>query len=288
MKRNRAIIWFVILVLTIIVIVSFSVVSFMQGDGLLHVYFLNVGQGDAIFIVTPDKQQILIDGGPNRTVLRELGDVMPFYDRTIDIVAITHPDSDHINGLIDVLDRYKVENIIGTGVECNTSQCDIWEKIIIEEEANINYAHAGYRVRLDNDIVLEVLHPFESMQGREAEDFNDTSLVMKLIYGDHSLLLTGDIEAPTERRMPFLIGGLDSDFIKLAHHGSNTSSTQEFLEAVSPEIAFIQAGENNRYNHPHEDVINRLAQLSIPYYRTDIDGRIELVLDGHNYLIKTK
>lgn len=273
-----------VLALLVILVAVFS--SIGKSDGRLHVYFLNVGQGDAIFVKTPANGQILIDGGPDDSVIRELGKVMPFYDRSIDMVILTHPDADHLNGLIEVLKRYDVEKIIETKIFCDTPNCQAWQRQKDEEKAEIITAYLGNKIISDDGLVFEILHPFENIEGKKISQKNNTSLILKMIYGGHSLLLTGDIERIVENKV--VLSGIDinSDFLKISHHGSKTSTTEDFLRAVSPLAAFINVGAKNRYGHPAREVTERLENFLIPYYRTDINGRIEFTSDGYNYNIK--
>lgn len=254
-------------------------------DGKVHVWFLDVGQGDAIFIETPSGQQILVDGGPDNSVVQELGKVMPFWDKTIDLVVMTHPDADHLNGLPEVLKRYEVESVLETGVECSTSQCESWRGLIKEKGIEKYIAKFGQTIDMGDGVQLFVFNPIESKEGESVSKKNNTSVVIKVVYGEQSLLLTGDIEGRVESKL--VLAGLDinSDFLKIAHHGSKTSSTREFLDAVSPAIAFISAGTKNRYGHPTQEVLNRLENDDIKYYRTDLSGTIELTLDNNNYSI---
>lgn len=271
--------------LVLLAILSFFISS---PDGRLHVYFLDVGQGDAIFIQTPGGRQLLIDGGPDRAILRRLGGVMPFYDRTIDLVVATHPDADHLAGLVEVLKKYKVENIFETGMACETTLCAEWERAKLAEKGWVNYANLGEEMALEDGVRLIILYPFEELRGQKLSARNNGGVVAKLVYGPQSLLLTGDIEAMVENKLVLAQINLKADFLKIAHHGSKTSTTEEFLKVVTPKAAFIEVGRNNRYGHPTAEVLNRLEKFQIPYYRTDTDGTIELVLDGEDYRIRKK
>lgn len=259
----------------------------------LEVIFFDVGQGDAAFIETPERQQILIDGGPNgQVILEKLGEEMPFWDRTIDLVVLTHPEKDHMAGLIEVLKKYKIENILWTGVVRDTAEYKEWVKLIKEEGANIVIARAGMRIlggstslqiwgRSDLDssrTLLELLYPFESLEGKAMKDSNDTSIVAKLVFGETSFLFTGDATKSVERQLLHQVEQLNSDVLKVGHHGSKTSTSREFVEAVSPEIAVISAGKNNSYGHPHQEVLDNLAGARI--MRTDLEGGIKLKSDG--------
>lgn len=276
------------LILTGLAIIALLLVVGTHGlaDGKLHVYFLDIGQGDAMLVKTGSGRQILIDGGPDETILRRLGEVMPFYDKSIDLVISTHPDADHVAGLVSVLEKYKVDKILETGMACSTAICRGWEEAKDLEEAEIVLAYRGQQVEADEETAFLVLHPFENQKGKVLSKRNNGGIVLKLRHGVQSVLLTGDIEKQIENKLVLAGLDLDSDFLKVAHHGSKTSTTENFLKAVSPLAAFIQVGGKNRYGHPTSEVLSRLENYGVKYYRTDTDGTKELVLDGKNYLIK--
>lgn len=253
-------------------------------DSFLRIYFLDVGQGDAIFIQAPGGNQVLIDGGPDSRVVQELSKIMPFYDRSIDLVILTHPHADHVDGLIEVLKRYEVGQILENHYPFDSPDYREWDEL--KTEAQVAQAVAGQVVDLGLGIKMFVIYPDQTNVGRPKNNPNDASVVLKLVYGRNSLLLSGDIEAPLERKLVLTDADLDSDFLKVAHHGSKTSTTEEFLEAVTPEAAFIEVGTDNRYGHPHRIVLDRLEKLGIKYYRTDINGTIKLILDGQNYFVE--
>lgn len=275
--------WSIFAIIAAAAILSFlAMPSNAKSDGLLHVYFLNVGQGDAIFIQAPNGNQVLVDGGPDSKVIQELAKVMPFHDRSIDLLVLTHPDADHITGLIEVLDRYEVEQILENPIKSNAAAYAKWNEL--KREALVTEAGLGQKVWLDDGIALWVLFPVGTTDQSKS---NNNSIVIKLVYGEVSLLLTGDIEAKVERELLARGINVDSDLLKVPHHGSKTSTTKEFLDAVTPETAFIQVGVKNRYGHPHPTVLDRLEDYGIKYYRNDIDGLIELVIDGLNYKINS-
>lgn len=260
----------------------------MAGSGGLEVTFFDVGQGDSIFIETPQNQQILIDGGPNETVLEKLGKEIFFWDRTIDLIVLTHPEKDHMAGLIEVLKRYKVENILWTGVVRDTAEYREWQRLVKEEGANIYIASSGLRIyggptsRGRYDLV--VLHPFESLEGKELKDSNNTSIVVRLVFGETSFLFTGDAYQSAERELIKKGAEIDTDVLKVAHHGSKTSSAEEFIEAVSPEIAVISVGQDNKYGHPHPEVLEVLQKYGRNILRTDQNGDIKIISNGINYV----
>jgi len=275
--------WFILGILICAAILSFVALGTQaESDGLLRVYFLNVGQGDAIFIQAPSGNQVLIDGGPDTKVIQELAEVMPFGDRTIDMLILTHPDADHINGLIEVLERYDVAMVLENFLERHDSAgYNKWNEL--KAEAEVVPAAAGQVVNIDEGLYLVILYPVAGA-GRQSKT-NNNSIVAKLVYGENELLLTGDIEAKVERELVARGVDVDADLLKVAHHGSKTSTTKEFLDAVTPEAAFIQLGADNRYGHPHPTVMQRLEERGIKYYRTDTDGRTTLFLNGSDYKV---
>ena len=256
-------------------------------DGLLKIYFFDVGQGDAIFIEAPNGNQVLIDGGPDNAVLQKLGETMPFYDKSIDMIVLSHPHIDHVGGLIDVLDRYDVGKIVEAREDYNSSEFDAWRQAVREESANEIEAITGKEIDLGNGATLTLLHPFESVVGMITTNPHDDVVAAILKYSEFNVLLTGDMEAKVERRLIMNGNNLDADILKIGHHGSKTSTTEEFLHEVSPRIAIIQVGAKNKYGHPTLEVLNRLENFGIKYYRTDTDGDIDVVSDGQNYQIIT-
>lgn len=251
-------------------------------DFLLHVF--DVGQGDAIFLEIPGGYQVLIDGGPSGVVISKLGRTMPFWDRSLDLVVLTHPDKDHITGLLDVLKRYRVEAILWSGAEHSTAEYHEWLRLIKEEGVHIILARAGQLLQFPTGVTLDILAPFMDDKGNLIGALNDTSVVSMIYYGNTKILLMGDAGKVTERRLLFEQGeGLDADILKVGHHGSNTSSIEEFLQMVSPDIAVISVGRNNRYGHPRQEVLDRLQRSGAAIRRTDVEGDItfRFRLDDH-------
>jgi competence protein ComEC len=255
-----------------------------QPHDVLTVSFLDVGQGDAIFIESPTGRQVLIDGGRDRGVLRELGEVMPWGDRTIDVIIPTHPDADHIGGLIDVFDRYHVDVVIQTGVEGNT---DLWRalEMTIDVEGSENVvAVRGQVVDLGGGASIHILFPDRPLPGIEA---NAGSTIAHLVYGDTSFMLTGDSPKAIEKYLIQLEDdALQSDVLKVGHHGSQTSSSPEFLDFVSPKYAVFSYGCGNSYGHPHENVVALFANAAIPTLDTCTNGRITFISDGTTVRLK--
>ena len=259
-------------------------------DSKLHVAFLDVGQGDAIFITTPTGQQVLVDGGPSPSDLTSaLGREMPFWDRSIDLLIMTHPDADHISGLVEVLDRYEVDGWLDNGRPDDDATYGECMARIEEGEVPRHAVRAGDRLDLGQGIVLEVLHPpSQLMTGTEA-DANNNSLVLRLTWGEAEFLLTGDIGTEAEQLLLDSNRDLTADLLKVAHHGSGGSSCNEFLSAVAPTYAVISVGEDNRFGHPDEAVLERLASMGdVTLLRTDTAGTIEFSTDGQQLWVRTE
>jgi competence protein ComEC len=253
-------------------------------DGRLHVAFLDVGQGDAIFITTPGGHQILIDGGPSATTtLWEMGRHMPFWDRSLDVVVNTHPDADHLAGLPEVLRRYQVSQIMLPDVGNDTSLYAAWEEALAEEGAALVTAQAGARLSLGDGVRAEVLHPGAVPAG---DNLNDHSVVLRVGLGHISFLLPGDIEAEVERNLVMDGAALGATVLKASHHGSGTSSCEIFVTAVDPQVAVISVGADNRFGHPASEVLTRYAEHSIPVLRTDEVGCIEFITDGERLWVQ--
>jgi competence protein ComEC len=255
-------------------------------DNILKVHFFDVGQGDSIFIETPQGKQVLIDGGPDKMILEKLGETMPFYDRSIDLVILTHPDADHITGLAEVLKFYQIDHILSSGFEKDTAVYHKWRGLIEEKDIPLTLARNGQQIFLEKGIVMKILWPEQSLMNSMVKNANDASVVGQLIYGQIEILLTGDIEKNIEQYLVTHLpaGGLESDIFKAPHHGSKTSTSYNFLKAVNPQIAVISVGLDNRYGHPHKDILERLKYISV--YRTDLMGDVEILTDGN--LLKTR
>jgi competence protein ComEC len=258
---------------------------FYLNSGDLKVVFFDVGQGDAIFIKTPDNNHILIDGGPGRVVLDKLKQEMPFFYNKIDLVILSHAHYDHVSGIMEVIDIYDIENIICNGAYSSQQVSLEWKKII--QERGYIQARAGQRV-VGKDFYIDTLYPAEDFSDEKVDDLNNTSVISRFVFNDeYSFFFTGDTNAKQEKEVVFYEekcekeGGIRCDFfpiisdvLKVSHHGSKTSTADEFLESVSPRIAVIMAGEGNRHGHPHEEVLRKLEENGIKIKRTDQDGDI--------------
>lgn len=249
-------------------------------SGLLTVSFLDIGQGDAIFIDAPNGNQMLLDGGPGQIVVRKLGEAMPFYDRSIDVLMASHADQDHIGGLPDVLDRFFVARVIEGGTMSSTSAYQALEDRKKAERSQNVLVHTGDKIVLDRKrgVVLAVLFPDRDASLLET---NTGSIVAKLTYGKICFLLTGDSPIAIEEYLVRLYGDtLRCDVLKVGHHGSRTSSSPGFVKAVSPAYGIISAGKDNTYGHPHQEVMDTLKSFGVKILRTDELGTITFVTDG--------
>jgi competence protein ComEC len=271
----------------LITISGLFVVALIVGHALLRemkatelkVSFLDVGQGDAIFIEAPNGRQLLIDGGKNRSVIRQLAKVMPWYDRSIDVVVATHPDADHIGGLPDVFKRYRVGLIVESSVRDEEGvDAQAFGKAAADEEAARLVAERGQVIDLGAGVRLEILFPDRPIPGIET---NTGSIVARLIYGETGFLFTGDAPKAIEEYLVRLDGeSLEAAVLKVGHHGSRTSSALSFVGFVSPEYAVYSRGCDNSYGHPHDEVKETFAKLGILTLDTCEEGRITFVSDG--------
>lgn len=253
-----------------------------KSDGLLRVSFLDVGQGDATLIESPTGTQVLIDGGKSSAVLRELESTMGFFDRTIDMVVATHPDMDHIGGLIDVLERYDVDTILMTENTSDTLAFEAFVARVRAEGAHIIYARRGQIFDIGNgaqgSTTLSILFPDHDPTDLES---NMSSIVARLVYGESEYMLTGDSPKEIEEYLVSLgTSTLLSDVLKAGHHGSRTSSSEVFVSAVHPAYAIISAGKDNSYGHPHKEVIDILNRAGVTILSTIERGAVETVSDG--------
>lgn len=251
-------------------------------SGELRVWFFDIGQGDATLIITPDGHQILIDGGPDRAVLAKLGEVMPPWDRTLDAVVATHPDADHIGGLAAVLERYEVSRVVWNGDDKDTAVAAAFDAAReAESGAALEIGRRG-RALAFGDVTLTELWP--TPEALVDEDTNVASIVYRLDYGDTSVLLMGDATEAVEQQVVSSAG--DVDVLKAGHHGSATSSSYSFVQAVSPETAIVSCGLDNRYGHPHRAVVDRFLGLGARILRTDLDGDVLLTSSGGEPVVR--
>ncbi|ACA38010.1 MBL fold metallo-hydrolase [Lysinibacillus sphaericus] len=247
----------------------------------MRVHFMDVGQGDSILIESPNGKTMLIDAGVKGagqqvvSYLKELG------VNKLDKVVATHPDADHIGGLIPVLHAIPIEQFYDSG-KVHTSQT-FEEMLMAIDEKNIPYyvPKTGDFIEFDKDVTVKVLNANE-----HATDNNDASIVLKVVYGNVSFLLTGDAGIALEKEM--MSNDVTATVLKAGHHGSNTSSSEDFIRAVKPEVTILSYGEDNKYGHPHAEVVNRLQAIGSNIYATADLGTITVATNGVNYTVNGK
>ena len=252
----------------------------------LHVDVLNIGQGDSILVRLPTGENILIDGGPDGTVLRELAEVMPLYERKIDVMILTHPHADHMNGLLEVLKHYEVGSVIITGVFYKSSAYDEFVDQIARRKISVFFAHSSVDYRLGT-VALDVVYPIKLAQGDRYENVNNSSISFRLLTDDGVFYFSGDLEKEGEEELLKSGQDLRADVLKAGHHGSRTSSSEAFLDLVQPDIAVISCGINNTFKHPHPETLEHFSERDIEFFRTDLDGRVEMVTGENGLAVKT-
>jgi len=250
----------------------------------LKIDVLDVGQGDAILIRTPTHQNILVDGGPDDQVMTELGKLLPLWDRQIDLIVATHPEADHISGLLTVLQRYRVKEVLTPRVSSQTKTYVEWQQVLIKVPL-INYADATDDYEW-GDVVWDTLLPLADIPISSSSSTNESSIVARLNYRQFHILFTGDMGPVSEALALRIYPALDSQILKVAHHGSKFSSAANWLQSIRPEVAIISVGEGNSYGHPSREALSRLQQVGANIYRTDQDGTIEVIFKDNGYWVK--
>lgn len=255
---------------------------------VLTLVVLNVGQGDALYIESPTGVQVLIDAGPDGSVLQELAAVMPPLDRSIDAVIATHPDADHIGGFAEVLERYDVGAFIEPGIFKNTATAKKLTALVDEKRVSRVIARRGMVLDLGAGARLEILYPDHDVSNLPGEKANEGGVVARLVYGQSEALLMADVGAGVESRLVQLDGKkLDSDLLKVGHHGSKYSTSKKFVELVSPEVALISVGKNS-YGHPTQQALTVLKDIKTNILRTDTNGAIRCISNGSAFSCNTE
>jgi competence protein ComEC len=289
-------VWFLVFGLSALALSGFQALQTIQRPSIR---FLDVGQGDAILIRTPEFHTILVDAGPGSVVVDQLGKAMGFFDKTIDLFVLSHPDRDHFAGILDVFQKYKIDRILMTGV---TSPDSMYEDFLAQAKANdvqIEFANADRDVQIGPDLYLDVLYPLkgQNLVGQMPSDKNDTSTMVRLVQKGgicgncaicgncginnskqktdnyHSIaILTGDAEFQEESEVLAAGEDVSADILKLGHHGSKYSTSVGFLDAINPKIAVVSAGAGNKYGHPAPETLEKVKKLVVR--RTDKEGTI--------------
>lgn len=245
-------------------------------EGMLYAQFIDVGQGDSTLIITPAGKHILIDTGTHDSTSKIIDHLQKTDVETIDYMILTHPHADHIGGAAEIIERFEINKVLMPDVTTNTRTFYNLLEAIEREGCEALIADAGARHTIDG-CVIDILGPITP----DKENLNNSSVVCKITYGETSFMFTGDMETDYEKELVSLYGdSLASDVLKVGHHGSSTSSSEEFLTAVSAETGIISCGKDNEYGHPHSTILKRLKKLGITCLRTDKEGTISLVSDG--------
>jgi competence protein ComEC len=250
-----------------------------------------VGQGDGILIRTPDGSDILVDGGPDDSILNCLSKNMPFWDRTIELMVLTHPHTDHAAGLVDVLKRYTVLHFVTEKVLGSTTTYKRLEDELSAQKLTAKYLFSGDRIDLADKTQLLTLWPTREwlnqsqLQAKNEQnlDLNGFCLVQLFTYGNFTLLLTGDAGSLTEDKVAAEVGKVD--VLKVPHHGSKTGLSSLFLDKINPSLAIISVGVNNRYGHPAQTALDLLKSYNIKTFRTDKNGTVEVISDGQTFSV---
>lgn len=271
--RHRKTVYILILTLVMISLILAGIIGYEKSQEL-RVIFLDVGQGDAI-LISQGSMQILVDGGPSGQILMEkLGKYVPFWDREIEIVIATHPDQDHIEGLLDVMKNYKVATLLETTARSQSQLYKNFEDLQNQKQIQKIDATAGLKIRL-NQAEMEILSPRTPVPTSVVKDTNSYSVVAKLVFGQNSFLLTGDFPDTEETKLIQSGVDLSAQVLKVAHHGSKYASINEFLDKVHPIDAIVSVGKNNRFGHPTPETLSRLQTYKANIYRTDELGDIK-------------
>lgn len=276
--------------------------SFSLADSRLHVVFCNVGQGDAA-LISRGQTQILIDGGPDSSVLSCLSKHMPFWDREIEVVTMTHPQDDHYGGLIDVMRRYKVGLFLAPPLDNDTQGFKTLKREVENRKIRVMNPKTGDVLR-NGLIKIDTIWPekewlADNLGGNPPAggggvlgaatskvDLNEFSIIQKVSFGDFNALFTGDIEPPAEDLMAQYLKGR-VEVLKVPHHGSKNGLDKVLLDAAKPKLAVISVGKKNRYGHPHKEALKLLGKMGgIRVLRTDLDGEVEIVTDGKKWGVK--
>lgn len=277
------------------ILVWLPIFIYDKNNSGLRAWFFDVGQGDAEFLDFAGGNQILIDGGPDDKILQKLGKAMPFYDKSIDLIILTHPHKDHVFGLIEVLKRYKVGKIILPKVDFESPFYNEFLSEVKNKDVVLEYLGEGDVVKIGDFAELDFLSPkyengnYKNTEfndnaesfGSNGQQLNNKSLVFKLIFGNNSFLFTGDAGVDIEKEIMAEKYNLESDILKVGHHGSKYSSSEDFLKSVDPKYAVIEVGKNNRYGHPAERTLADISSIGAKILRTDLDSDAVFESDGN-------
>lgn len=264
-------------------------------DGKLHIVFCSVGQGDATYVRFPNGRDLLIDGGPNDSVVSCLGRHMPFWDKTIDLVLLTHPENDHLNGLLSVISRYHVGSFVHSNIENATDGYSKLKELLGRHRIQERFVMRGDSISIGSAVLhvlwpsqdqLTRMNPRETVLGASTDHVNDGSVVFLLRYGSFDGFFPGDADIRVETQyVGTKLADESLELLKVPHHGSKTGMDAAYLDWLSPRTAVISVGKNS-YGHPSSDVLQLLARSTSQVLRTDQQGDIEVISDGRTWSAK--
>lgn len=258
-----------------LLVLAIATIWQLQKEKIAEIYFLDVGQGDAI-LIRVSGQNILVDGGPDNLLLYRLGEVLPWWDKKIDYLIISHFHDDHYMGFIEILNRYQVGNVlVGAQKPEEEFLFTIWQKALEQHDIQPRVVYAGDKFVLSTEVFWQIFSA-----DSQHEDLNDNSLLIKFTIGEIDLLLTGDLTSKKEKELLEQKIDLSAEILKVAHHGSKYSSSDVFLQAIKPQVCVIQSETGNSFGHPHQETLLRLEALKCQILRNDQLGNIKLVSDG--------
>jgi competence protein ComEC len=282
-----------------LIIVALAVIRFYQAPGNsgavlnafdinatstsnnLKLVFFDVGQGDSSLIITPDGEDILVDGGPDNKVVQKLGEYLPYSDRKIEYIILTHPHADHLTGLLEVLKRYEVGKIIMTRVVHTTNDYQEFLRLIKEKNIPVLIIDKQQGLAIGG-INLDFLEPEKSFFEARPDNLNNSSIVFKLDFVSTTALYTGDFENE-EDLLLYSLTTLAANVLKVGHHGSTNANDEDFIKAVDPEFAIISVGKDNKFGHPHYRTLHYLQETGAEIFRTDESGDVVIISDGQKY-----
>lgn len=265
-----------ILALFVIILASLGFTITQPSSTAIKLTFLDVGQGDAALAVTPTGQDILIDGGPNDSVVNKLSKNIPFYNHKLDAVVLTHPHADHVAGLVAVASKYQIDKVYMSGVTHTAPEYLAFLKVLKDKNVSVQIVKSGDSLDFGDGIRLDFLFPLTKMENQSADNLNNSSVVTKLTWGESSAIFMGDLESAGQDELLASGQNVKANIIKVSHHGSKDSVNDKFLTAVNPKYAVISVGKDNNFGHPSREMLDLLKGLII--YRTDYDGDVRFEL----------
>lgn len=270
-KTKFSKLWYLVGVLLLANLAVWTLLSQTRNTDFAKLYFFDVGQGDAIYLRTAEGNDVLIDGGPGDAVLSKLGRVLPFADRSIELMLLSHPHADHTSGLVEILKRYRIKQVLLSDVVYDSATFQTFRNLLEEKKVQVITPKLGQRIFLDRSTVLDIYYPVVGKFDPPPTDINDVSIVARLSFGKSNVLFTGDADRGIENLIQNLALPLSAEILKVGHQGSRTSTGPEFLKAVAPDYSIISVGKNS-YGHPHPEVLGILQAQGLTPWRTDERG----------------